>query len=168
MDGKKVTEVAVEKGSNKILTIIADEGYRIISVKVNDVEAQLNNGLLELKDIQQDQNILVQTEKIEDETNNEENKIQTDNITEGNTTIDNEIVEENITTDNEIIENNNTSTEQTEEIQKNKDKEAIENKNEVSKNNPPTGDICVLCCFCDIYNSSCCYFKKVFEHYIKM
>ena len=49
MDGENVTEASVERGSNKTFIIIADEGYKIISVKVNDVEAQLNNGLLVLK-----------------------------------------------------------------------------------------------------------------------
>ena len=80
---------------------------------------------MELKDIQQDQNVVVKTEKIEDEFNNEENETDIENIVEENTTIDNKI-EENITN--------------IEDAEKNQDNENVENKTEESYNNPPTGD----------------------------
>lgn len=65
IDGQEVTELSVEPNSTKILSIIANEGYKITSVKVNGIETKLNNGILELKDIAEDKNIDVEVEKEE-------------------------------------------------------------------------------------------------------
>lgn len=79
IDGQEIKEISVEPNSTKLLSIIANEGYKITSVKVNGIETQLNNnGTLELKNISEDQNIEVKTEKVKDEII-KENEWQTDN-----------------------------------------------------------------------------------------
>ena len=56
--------ITVDLNSNKTLTITANKGYKLTLVKVNGTETITNNGILELKNIQEDQNIEVLTERI--------------------------------------------------------------------------------------------------------
>lgn len=80
IEGQEINELSVEPDSTKILSITPNEGYKIISVKVNGLETQLSNGILELKDIDQDQNVEVKTEKVQNEVIQENEKQTTNSI----------------------------------------------------------------------------------------
>lgn len=64
IDDEEISELTVDLNSNKTLTITANKGYKLTLVKVNGTETITNNGILELKNIQEDQNIEVLTERI--------------------------------------------------------------------------------------------------------
>lgn len=128
VDGEKVSEYYVEIGSNQIFFIEADTGYELESIKVNEIEVEVNNGILELVDIQEDKNIeVVAKEVITEEVPNvdDENDSKTDNenLNEvSSNTLENLVVN----TSNEILEPNNVVRNET------------VLKNEI--NNPDTGD----------------------------
>lgn len=133
VDGEKVSEYYVEIGSNQIFFIEADTGYELESIKVNEIEVEINNGILELVDIQEDKNIEVVAKEIpmvDDEIENDN-----DNETENDSKTDNENLNEVssntlenlvVNTSNEILEPNNVVRNET------------VLKNEI--NNPDTGD----------------------------
>lgn len=77
IDDKEINEMNIEENSNHRLEIIANEGYRITKVTANGIEQNLNNGMLELNNITESQNIKVETEKIviKDELNNFNNTV---------------------------------------------------------------------------------------------
>lgn len=73
IDGIEITEFEVAAGTTKTITITANEGYKLTSVKVNETEmiSSLNNNELTLENITENISIVAIAELVE--TNNNEN-----------------------------------------------------------------------------------------------
>lgn len=73
IDGTEITELEVTEGTTETVTIVANDGYKLTSVKVNEIEmiATLNNNELTLENIAEDITVVATAELVE--INNNEN-----------------------------------------------------------------------------------------------
>lgn len=73
---KPNSEITVKHNENQTFEILADEGYKITSVRINGENVDIKDGKLVLTNIKEDKKIEILSEKVEDKNVNIENIVE--------------------------------------------------------------------------------------------